>query len=340
MKKWLYAILIIFIVAGVLAYMGYQKVFNPAVEKDATLLIPSQSTYNDVIDQLTKSEILSDINSFSQVSGWMNYGKDKTVPSGKYDIKKGWSHKQLISKLRAGNQDAVKVTINNVREIENLSAKFSSYLEVDSSTLLRTIISDSILKKYDADLGNIMTLFIPNTYEFWWDSSPEEIVERMAKEYDRFWSKNERKEKAAALELSQREVYILASIVEKETQLNSEKPRIAGVYLNRLQRGILLQADPTVVFATRLFDLRRVLNKHLQVDSPYNTYKYAGLPPGPIYMPGIKSIDAVLNAESHKYIYFCAKPDNSGAHAFATNLIGHNKNAQRYWNWLRKNRIR
>ncbi len=340
MKKWLYAILIIFIVAGVLAFIGYQKVFNPVVEKDTTLLIPSQSSYSDVIDLLTKSKILNDINSFKQVSGWMNYGKDDNIPSGRYDIKQGWNNKQLISKLRSGDQDPIKVTINNVREIQNLSAKFASYLEVDSSTLLRTIISDSVLKKYDADIGNIMTLFIPNTYEFWWDSSPKEIVDRMSKEYDRFWSKDGRKEKAADIGLTQREVYILASIVEKETQLNSEKQRIAGVYLNRLERGILLQADPTVVFATRLFDLRRVLNKHLKTDSPYNTYKYAGLPPGPIYMPGIKSIDAVLNAEDHNYLYFCAKPDNSGAHAFATNLIGHNKNAQRYWNWLRKNRIR
>lgn len=339
MKKWLYLFLILFLVAGAIGFIGYQKVFNPNLTKDHTLYIPSESSFEDLSDIFKKENIIDNLSSFQQVAGWMNYGKS-TIPSGKYHLKKGWNNKELISKLRSGNQDAVKVTINNVREIENLSAKFSTYLEVDSSELLRAIVSAENLKKYDADLGNIMTLFIPNTYEFWWDSKPEEIIERMAQEHTRFWDKDNRTAKADALGLTKREVYILASIVEKETQLNSEKQRIAGVYLNRLQRGILLQADPTVVFATRQFDLRRVLNKHLETDSPYNTYKNEGLPPGPIYMPGIKSIDAVLNAEKHKYLYFCAKPDNSGAHAFATNLIGHNKNAQRYWNWLRKNRIR
>jgi len=185
-----------------------------------------------------------------------------------------------------------------------------------------------------------LSLFIPNTYEFWWDSSANEIINRMAKENRKFWEAKNRSKKAEALGLDKKQVYTLASIVEKETQANSEKERIAGVYLNRLKRGMLLQADPTVVFAVNQFDLKRVLNKHLEFDSPYNTYKNKGLPPGPIYMPGIRSIDAVLNAEKHNYLYFCAKPDDSGTHAFATNLIGHNKNAQRYWNWLRKNGIR
>jgi len=339
MRKWFYGSILFLIVILAGAYLVYQKIFAINVNKEATLFIPSNSTYDDVLNLLEDTKAVNDIQSFKTVSGWMNYG-EKKIPSGKYIIKGGWSNKQLISKLRSGNQDPIKVTINNVREIENLSAKFSSYLEIDSSELLRAILSDSILKKHDADVGNIMTLFIPNTYEFWWDAQPKEIVSRMTKEHEKFWSKNDRKEKAEQLGMTPREVYILASIVEKETQLNAEKSRIAGVYLNRLRKGILLQADPTVVFATRLFGLRRVLNKHLEFDSPYNTYIYPGLPPGPIYMPGIKSIDAVLNAEKHNYLYFCAKPDNSGAHAFATNLVGHNKNAQKYWNWLRKNRIR
>lgn len=323
-----------------LAYVAYQKIFAPAVVSNYQLEIPSGSNFQDLTKILTENEIVNDISSFETVSGWMKYGQNNNIPSGLYKLKEGWSNKRLISKLRSGDQDPIRVTINNVRKIENLSAKFANKLEVDSSHLLKVILSDSIQSKYKIDDKNALSLFIPNTYEFWWNSTAEEIIDKMAKEYQKFWKANDRISKAKALNLSKKEVYTLASIVEKETQMNAEKARIAGVYLNRLRRGMLLQADPTVVYANNNFNLKRVLNKHLKMDSPYNTYLYEGLPPGPIYMPGQKSLDAVLNAEKHNYLYFCAKPDASGTHAFSPNLIGHNRNAQRYWNWLKKNKIR
>ena len=215
---------------------------------------------------------------------------------------------------------------------------FSHRLEPDSSELLSYFLSDKVLKLNDKTEENILTLFIPNTYELFWNTSPKRLVERMATEHDKFYDKL-RKEKMKALELSSEEVYTLASIVQKETLVSAEKPRVAGVYINRLKRGQLLQADPTVVFASGEFGLRRVLNKHLAIDSPYNTYKYEGLPPGPIAMPDITTIDAVLNYEKHKYLYFCASPDNSGKHLFAKTLVQHNRNADKYRAYLNKRRI-
>lgn len=339
MKKFLILSLIVLLGFLIITYIGYQKIFSPAVVSNYELKIPTGSGYADVLELLSSNDIVEDINDFKTVSKLMKYGEGK-IRSGRYMLQEGWNTKTLISKLRSGNQDPIRVTINNVRKVENLCAKFSEKLEVDSSGLLSTLLSDSTFRKYNLNRQNALTLFIPNTYEFWWNSSEEDIIEKMAAENQVFWKANDRLAKAKNLNLSRKEVYTLASIVEKETQVNAEKPRIAGVYLNRLRRGMLLQADPTVVFANDQFDLKRVLNKHLKKDSPYNTYIYEGLPPGPIYMPGLKSIDAVLNAEKHSYLYFCAKPDASGTHAFSPNLIGHNINAQRYWNWLKKNRIR
>lgn len=339
MKKYFIISILIVAVLAFLGFINYQKIFAPSVVSDYQLQIKTGENFESVLSRFTENEIVKDVDAFSQVSSWMKY-KGSSVPSGLYRLTRGMSNKDIVTKLRSGDQDPIRVTINNVRKIENLCAKFSVFMEVDSTQLLEKILSDSILSKYDSNREDVMSLFIPNTYEFWWNSSADEIIERMAKEKEKFWKDKSRIEKAEKLGLSQKEVYTLASIVEKETQANSEKSKIAGVYLNRLKRGMLLQADPTVVFATGKFDLKRVLNKHLEIDSPYNTYKNEGLPPGPIYMPGIKSIDAVLNPAKHKFLYFCAKPDNSGTHAFATNLTGHNKNAQRYWNWLRKNRIR
>ena len=185
----------------------------------------------------------------------------------------------------------------------------------------------------------MMSIFIPNTYQVYWNISPTELIDRMKKESDKFWSDKNRMDKLAKLEMTKEEVYTLASIVEKETNYVPEKATVAGVYLNRLNKGIMLQADPTVVFANNDFKIRRVLNKHLEKDSPYNTYKYAGLPPGPIAIASISSIDAVLENKDHKFLYFCAVPDNSGQHAFAKTLSQHNANARKFQRWLNKQRI-
>ena len=206
-------------------------------------------------------------------------------------------------------------------------------------------LSDYLLKEETlAELGftreNIISLFIPNTYEVWWNSSPEALIKRLKAEHEKWWSNKSRLDKIKELGLSPSEAYTLASIVDKESNLNKEKPRVAGVYYNRIQKGIPLQADPTVVFATGQYDLRRVLNKHLEIDSPYNTYKYRGLPPGPIYMASIDGLNAVINLENHDYLYFCAAPGYGSEHLFAKTLTQHNINARKFHRWLNQQGIR
>jgi UPF0755 protein len=223
--------------------------------------------------------------------------------------------------------------INKFRVKEDLAAFVSHRLEADSATLMNSLNDDVYLRPYDLDSQTCMALFIPNTYEFYWNTSVEQFLQRMKKEYEHFWNE-ERKNKAAALKLTPLQVTSLASIVEEETNYNPEKSRIAGVYLNRMKDKMMLQADPTVKFAIRDFSIRRVLNTHLAYVSPYNTYLNKGLPPGPICTPSIKTIDAVLNAEQHDYLYFCADPDKPGTHVFARTYHEHQLNAKRYQKWL------
>ena len=295
--------------------------------------------YNDVRTMLLDSQIIKSGFTFDLVSKFMSY-KDATIKDGKYLLKDGWSNRDLIGVLRSGNQVPINVTFNNVRNIEELSGKLSVYFSSDSLAILNYFTDQSTLASQEVNKENIITLFIPNTYQMYWNQSPESIMKRMKKEYNDFWNANDRKTKAEKLGLSKSEVYTLASIVEKETNYNPERKRMAGVYLNRLSKGIPLQADPTVVFAVGDFSIRRVLNVHLETDSPYNTYKYAGLPPGPIFMPSVNSIDAVLNAEKHDFLYFCAKPGYDGEHLFAKTLRQHNVNANKYRRWLNSEGIR
>jgi UPF0755 protein len=201
-------------------------------------------------------------------------------------------------------------------------------------------MDEAFWAEHDYELETAMSAFIPNTYQIYWNTSPKAVLLRMIEEHDKFWDKENRRAKAEAMGYTPKEVYTLASIVETESQHKPERPRIAGVYINRLDRGIPLQADPSIVFALGDFSLKRILKKHLQVDSPYNTYKNAGLPPGPIYMSSISSIDAVLNYEEHDYLYFCAKPDFSRTHNFAKTLSAHNVNARNFHKWLNKRGVR
>ena len=342
MKKILYGVLILGVIAGYIAYFGYNSIFTPNTsfsDKEYELKIPHNSSYNDVIEIIDSKDILVDSKSFDRVSGWMKYKKD-VVPSGRYLIKKGWNNREIIGLLRSGNQKPVSVTFNNVRSIDQLAGLISKDLEVDSATLAQYFSTQDVLDHTGLSKETFMTAFIPNTYSMFWNVTPEKIVSRLNTEKEKFWNQKGRKEKAAKLEMTPDEIYTLASIVEKESQHGPERPTIAGLYLNRLKRGIALQADPTVVFANGDFELRRVLNKHLTFDSPYNTYKYNGLPPGPIYMPSIQSIDAVLDYEKHDYLYMCAKPGYGTKHAFAKTLRGHNKNANEYRSWLNKQGIR
>ncbi len=320
----------------------YQKIFGSGIPADLEsyyVEIPTGSTFEEVISILHEQEVIENEAVFRELAERMSYKRDP-MRSGRYEIKPGWSNVQLIRHLRNGPQAPVKLVLNNERLIEDVAGKAASFIEPDSLDLLMLLRDEAYIRSLGYTPETLMSLFIPNTYEFFWNSTARQFVERMVKEHDAFWDKNNRLTKATQLNMTPEEIYTLASIVEKETNQHVEKPRIAGVYLNRLKLGMRLQADPTVVFAVREFDLKRVLNRHLEFDSPYNTYKYAGLPPGPIAMASIASIDAVLQAENHNYLFFCAKGDGTGLHAFAETLTGHNQNVARYVRNLRERGLR
>lgn len=333
----------LFIIGGlVVGLLFRQWIWGPNVPSGLDsyeFYVSTGSSSRDVYVKLTEEGWLINDNSFQWVARAMHYDKEK-VPPGKYLLEPGMSNRTLVSKLRAGKQTPVNITFNNVRYVEELAGKIADYIEEDSIHIVELLQDQAFCQQRGLDTNTIMSLFIPNTYEFYWNTSAIQLVRRMEKEHARFWATDNRLEKAQALGLEPHEVFTLASIVEKETLYNSEKPRVAGVYLNRLKKGMKLQADPTVVYAVGDFEIRRVLKKHLRIKSPYNTYIHEGLPPGPICMPDIETIDAVLNAEDHEYLYFCAKPETNGKHAFAKTHRGHIKNARAYRNWLRERRIK
>lgn len=323
-----------------MTFYFYQVFFSPntLVESDQPymLKIPTNAVFKNVNDQLYTDRVINDALSFGFVAKILGY--QEAVKPGLYKIDPKMNNLQLVRMLRSGAQVPVKVTFNNVRTKEDLAEKITANLEVTQEQFL-TLIQDSVyIRKFDFEEETIMSMFIPNTYEFWWNTSPEALFDRMYKEYQTFWTE-ERKQKAQALGLSQKEVSTLASIVQAESQKADERPKIAGVYLNRLKIGMALQADPTLVYATGDFTLKRILNIHKEIDSPYNTYKNAGLPPGPINLPDINSLNSVLNAEKHNYMYFCAKEDFSGYHAFAVTYTEHLNNARRYQTALNSAKI-
>lgn len=336
------SLFLLVLTAGLIGYNYYQKIFAPNVPSNLTenhLYIPTNSTFEQVVDSLTQNGFIEDRNSFINIAKRMNYEKP-IMRAGRFEIQPNWSNYDLIGHLRSGEQATVKLILTNEWLPENVAAKAARFIEPDSIDLLLTLKDEAYLKEIGYTPESLMSLFIPNTYDFYWTTSPQEFVERMVKEHEKFWSKDNRMEKAKKLEMTPNKVYTLASIVEKETLRGEEKRRMAGVYLNRLKEGMLLQADPTAVFARRDFATKRVTNYHTKFDSPYNTYLYTGLPPGPISMASISSIDAVLNSENHNYYYFCAKGDGTGYHNFANSLEQHNRNAQIYYRNLRKRGLR
>jgi UPF0755 protein len=319
-------LIVVLFVAVALAYILLYAP-NTSISKKSFLYIKTGSTYSDVINQLKKRDLLHSVATFKIVAAKMNY---KThVKPGKYLLKPGTGNYKLIQLLRSGKQEPVHLVFNNIRTKQDFAGRIAEQVEADSVTILNHLNDKDFMAKFGLNPENALTLFIPNTYQIWWNTNPESFFKRMATERKKFWN-NERLEKAKAINLTPEKVVILASIVEKESNKNDEKPVVAGVYLNRLKKGMLLQADPTLIFAWNDFTIRRVLNVHKTINSPYNTYKYKGLPPGPIYLPDIKSIDAVLNYKHHDYIYFCAKEDLSGYHNFARTPQEHERNAARY----------
>ncbi|NQY08331.1 MAG: endolytic transglycosylase MltG [Flavobacteriales bacterium] len=339
-RKVMWAFTLLIMLCGTaMAYELYSMIYAPRVslgDKDTDYLyIPSNSSFEDVIKLLYQRELISDQTSFKYLASWKNY---KEVHSGKYMIKKGMSHNDLVNLLRSGVQEPIKVIINNIRTVEELAGKVAKQLEADSTSIVSLLKDAKYLNKINVKKIEVLALFIPNTYQIYWDTSAKEFIERMQGEHKCFWT-SDRTDKAEKAGLTKVEVAVLASIVQKETSKKDEKPRVAGVYMNRLDKGMKLQADPTLIYALGDFLIKRVLNKHKLIDSPYNTYMYAGLPPGPICLSEISSIDAVLNYESHSYIYFCAKEDFSGYHNFAKTYAQHLLNARRYQRELNKRKI-
>lgn len=337
------SVIIFFFLALLGICTGYFALYMPNIyiiksEQPITIFARKGDTFAQIIDSLMDKNAIKNHTTLHFVSQIFSMTKRQIIP-GKYVIKNTLSNKALITKFRSGEHEPINVVINNVRDIYGLAGKISHYMAYDSTAYLTYWLQDTVWKKYDVSKDKILTLFIPNTYQFFWHTSPQKFTQRMAEEHKNYWTK-ERLTKLASNNLSPSDAYILASIVEKESNFNPEKPTIAGVYINRLKSGEKLQADPTVVYAVGDFNLRRVLYEHLTYDSPYNTYIYNGLPPGPICMPSLSSLESVINAETHDYMFFCATPDNSGKHAFAVTYGDHLKNARAFSQWLDQNKIK
>jgi UPF0755 protein len=338
-KTILYLLIAIFIIVGIWGIDTYKKAYvaNVRLKKKAQhIYIPTGSNFEDVLNILEKNKILINVQTFKWCAKRKNYLKH--VYPGRYKIKNRISNNKLINMLRAGIQDPVNLTFNNIRYLEQLAKRISMQIEADSASVINLLYDKEFIAQYGFDSNSIKSMFIPNTYEFWWNTDAKGFFIKMNKEYERFWN-NERERKSQDIGLTRNEISTLASIVEEETRKNDEKQRITGVYMNRLRKGIRLQADPTIKYAMGNFKAKRILRNHLDIESPYNTYKYAGLPPGPIRIPSINSIDAVLNYEKHDYMYFCAKDDFSGYHVFAKTLSQHNNNARLYQRALSRRRI-
>jgi len=305
-------------------------------ERDhAWLYIPTGAQFSQVKDSLYSHDLIRRKKLFENYVKLGNY--DQFFKPGRYKLKNRMSSRELVDMLIRGLQTPVNVSFHSIRKKEELAGKIARQIETDSLSLLNLFSDKQFLRQYNTTPSTLFTLTIPNTYEMWWNSSAEEFIARMAAESQKFW-KGTRTEKADSIGLTIAEVVTLASIIEKETAKNDEKPVIAGVYINRLHKKWPLQADPTLIYAWNDFTISRVLNKHKEINSLYNTYKNAGLPPGPICLPSIASIDAVLNFKSHQYMYFCAREDFSGYHVFSSTLNEHNSHARRYQKAL--NRIK
>ena len=330
-------ILLLVIALGVIGLKFYKVYFAPNVtDNQKYLYIKTGSKLDDLFEEVKEKNLLKDIGSFSQAAAKMELAT--RLKPGRYKLTKGMNNRSLLNMIKSGNQEPVKLKFHNLRKKENFAAYLGANLEADSMAFIQVLDSAALVEKFGFTTDNSYTMFIPNTYEMYWNITPLEFFERMQKEYNKFWT-SERKQKAAALNLTPMEVTVLASIVDGEALYDKEMPIIAGLYLNRLHKGILLQADPTVIFANDDFTVKRVTGALLRVNSRYNTYKFAGLPPGPIMMPSINAIDAVLNRDNNNYIYMCAKEDFSGYHNFAVTQAEHEINARKYREALNKRNI-
>ena len=306
-KIFILSVVIITILLSSFTFYFYQVLYAPnfLVEKESKhLFIPSGASFEDVQKIVYDEHFVNDPVAFGMLAKFMKY--NNLVKPGKFLIEKNSNNLEVIRKLRSGDQVPVRITFNNSRVLSDVAEKLTANIELDAEEFLNFINSEVIARKYNFDLETFRCMFIPNTYEVYWTITNEDLVDRLYNEYTRFWN-SERISKALEIGLTPVEVSVLASIVQAEVSHHDESPVVAGLYLNRLHRNMPLQADPTLIYAVGDFTIKRVLNIHKEIDSPYNTYKYAGLPPGPINFPSIISIDAVLNYNKHNYIYMCAK---------------------------------
>ncbi|AXT63478.1 endolytic transglycosylase MltG [Aquimarina sp. AD10] len=342
-KKILLAIVLLGLVGGsIFAYFVYQAIFSPNTKfetETATIYIPTDATYTELIEEI--SPLVKDVYSFDRIARRKGYIDH--IKAGRYILTKGLNNNDIINTLRSKNRP-IQLSFNNQERLENLAGRIAKQIEADSISLLNSFKDSIFLKSKGFTEESALAMYVPNKYEFFWNTSASQFRERMFKEYTRFWN-DERLRKAKEIKLTPIQVITIASIVQKETAKVDERPRVAGVYLNRFLNGWKLDADPTVIYAIKKHRndwdtvIKRVLYKDLGLDSPYNTYKYATLPPGPIAMPDISSIDAVINYEKHDYYFFVANVENFGYHKFAKTIGQHNRNKKQYINWVNKQGI-
>ncbi|MFI3265005.1 MAG: endolytic transglycosylase MltG [Rikenellaceae bacterium] len=338
-KSFLIAFVVLILFGAAFARWGYGQFMGSAVDETLLVSVSSEDVESENWEAI-EEQILPNISHDWAFKIYAKYLKlNSSIKAGRYRFEPGMSVVRIVRMLKLGEQQAVNVTFNNIRTLPDLAGRISSQLNVDSLELINYLDREDVAEKYGFNSQTLLSMFIPNTYQFYWNTTPERFVDRIYSEYNKFWNED-RKAKAEALNLSRLEIMTLASIIYEETKQTSEMARVAGVYANRLRIGMPLQADPTVKYAVGDFTLKRVLNKHLEYDSPYNTYKYRGLPPSPISMPSIAAIDAALSPEKHSYIYFCARPTFDGYHNFAKTLSEHNANARAYINELNRLKIK
>ena len=329
-SKRLIAFLLFSILGISFTFYAYQIAYTPnvLVDKENRLFIVKEgATFKDIQEEMHEGNFVRDLVSFSFIAKITGY--DEQIKPGRYVLRKNMTNLEALRILRSGKQEPVRITFNNVRLIPELAEKITRNLEMTPQEFEVALIAFAMSNQNGFNKDNVLTMFIPNTYEVYYNIVPDALVKRMYREYENFWTAD-RREKAKKVGLTEIEVSILASIVQAETIRENEAPIIAGLYLNRLKKGIALQADPTLKFAVGDFTLKRILDVHKEVDSPYNTYRHPGLPPGPINMPELNSLDAVLNYTPSDYYYMCAKEDFSGNHNFTNSYQEHMNNAIRY----------
>lgn len=341
-KILVYFSLIVVVVASIYGYMLYRNIFSPNTnftEKEIYVHIPTDADAQKVLEIV--SPYIKDIERFKMTAEKKSYFAN--IKPGRFLFKNNMNNNDLVNSLRINVP--FQLAFNNQERLEDFAGRIASQIEADSTSLMKSFTDENFLKEQNMTRENVISLFIPNSYEFFWNTSADKFRDRMTKEYRKFWTP-ERVAKAQAQNLNPLQVATLASIVHKETVKIDERPRVAGVYLNRLNRGMKLEADPTVIYAVKnkandfSIEIKRVLYKDLETDSPYNTYKYEGLPPGPIAMPDVSALDAVLNPEKHQYIYFCASVTNFGYHEFAVTPAQHEANRKKYVAWISKQGIK